>query len=326
VNTPPVIRQETPDQPAVRALVEALDDYQRGLYPAESNHLLDLAALLRPEVLFAVARDVQGEAVGIAALVQQGDAGELKRMFVPTSQRGRGTAKALLAWLQAQALRRGLRRLQLETGIHQPEAIGLYERAGFVRRGPFGDYREDPLSVFMEKPLPALRFERLEPSDTLALQELAEVLHASVHAGASIGFVLPFERQEALAFWEGLLPAVRSGGRELWLARVDGRVMGTVSLVLDMLPNGRHRAEVSKLQVHPQARRFGLARALMLLIEERARVHERSLLVLDTRTGDGAEALYGSMGYELCGTIPDFARAHDGERLDSTSVMFKRLR
>jgi putative acetyltransferase len=154
VNPPPLIRAEPADQPAVLALIEALDEYQRGLYPPESNHLLDLAALQRPEVLFAVARDAAGEVVGIAALVQQGDAAELKRMYVPPSQRGRGTARALLAWLQAQALRRGVRRLQLETGIHQPEAIGLYERAGFVRRGPFGDYREDPLSVFMEKLLP----------------------------------------------------------------------------------------------------------------------------------------------------------------------------
>lgn len=149
------IALESPDQPEVLRLIEALDAYQRSLYPPESNHLLDLAALMRPEVLFAVARDREGQACGIAALVVQDDgSAELKRMMVPPQQRGRGVAKALLQALQDQALQRGVRMLRLETGIHQHEALGLYERAGFVRRGPFGDYAHDPLSVFMEKPLP----------------------------------------------------------------------------------------------------------------------------------------------------------------------------
>jgi putative acetyltransferase len=79
--------------------------------------------------------------------------GELKRMYVPPRHRGRGVARALLAVLEAEARAAGATALMLETGIRQPEALSLYEREGFVRCGPFGDYAEDPFSVFMQKPL-----------------------------------------------------------------------------------------------------------------------------------------------------------------------------
>ena len=144
---------ESPDQPDVVALIDALDAYQRSLYPPESNHLLDLAALCRPEVLFAVARDEAGAVVGCGAVVLRADHGEVKRMFVSPLARGQGLAKALLHRLEDEARARGCRALMLETGIHQHEALALYERDGYRRRGPFGDYAEDPLSVFMAKSL-----------------------------------------------------------------------------------------------------------------------------------------------------------------------------
>lgn len=148
------IAAETPDQPEVRALIDALDAYQRALYPAESNHLLDMAALLRPEVLFLVARDAaSGAATGCGAVVLKARYGEVKRMIVSPASRGRGVARALLAALEAGAVERGCIELRLETGIHQPEALALYARCGFERCAPFGDYLDDPLSVFMRKPL-----------------------------------------------------------------------------------------------------------------------------------------------------------------------------
>jgi putative acetyltransferase len=145
------IALEPADQPDVIALIDELDAYQKPLYPAESHHGIDIRALGRPNVLFAVARDEAGAAVGCGAIVLEADYGEVKRMFVRPAIRGAGIAKALLAVLEAEAARRGCGRLMLETGIRQPQALGLYERLGFVRRGPFGDYAEDPLSVFMEK-------------------------------------------------------------------------------------------------------------------------------------------------------------------------------
>jgi putative acetyltransferase len=145
-----IINAETPDQPEVRDMLARLDAYCAALYPAESNHLPDIASLMQGDVLFLVARDVDGAAVGCAALVKRQAYGEVKRMFVDERRRGLGTGRKLLEHLVMFARMSGLSVLRLETGIRQPEAIGLYERMGFERRAPFGDYREDPLSLFME--------------------------------------------------------------------------------------------------------------------------------------------------------------------------------
>ncbi len=138
-------------QPEVIALIEALDAYQIPLYPAESHHGIDMAALSEPNVLFAVARDGQGVAVACGAIVVGPEYGELKRMYTLPSHRGQGIARALLALLEAEAQTRGVSEFTLETGYLQHEAIGLYERLGYCRCGPFGDYAEDPNSVFMRK-------------------------------------------------------------------------------------------------------------------------------------------------------------------------------
>lgn len=169
---PYAIALEPPDQPEVIALIEALDAHQVPLYPAESHHGIDLAALGRPEVVFAVAREpAQGRAVACGAIVvgplaglpgggppdPPGPllAGELKRMYTVPAHRGRGIARRLLARLEAEALARGCRAFALETGYLQPEAIGLYERSGYRRCPPFGNYVDDPNSVFLVKPAPA---------------------------------------------------------------------------------------------------------------------------------------------------------------------------
>ncbi len=144
---------ESPEQPEVVALIAELDAYQNSLYPAESCHLIDMAELKRPNVVFAVARNAQREAIGCGAVVLGPAYAELKRMFVRPHLRGQGVAKALLAMLEDEAARRGCSLLRLETGIGQPEALGFYDRAGYTRRGPFGEYTNDPLSVFMQKRL-----------------------------------------------------------------------------------------------------------------------------------------------------------------------------
>jgi putative acetyltransferase len=148
---PMLVALETVDQPEVIQLISALDAYQGALYPAESNYHLSVEALKAPNVLFAVARAEDGVVIGCGAIVLFDGYGELKRMFVPPAQRGRGVAKAIMAFLEAHAVQRNCHLLRLETGIHQPEAHGLYSRAGYTRRGPYGDYPDDPLSVFMEK-------------------------------------------------------------------------------------------------------------------------------------------------------------------------------
>lgn len=147
------IARESPDQPEVIALIAELDAYQDGLYPPESRYALDLGSLLQPNVLFMVARDESGCALGCGAMVLHEDYGELKRMYVKPAGRGRGLGRRLLARLETEALTIGCERAMLETGPYQPEALALYAAAGYERRGPFGAYRDDPLSVFMEKRL-----------------------------------------------------------------------------------------------------------------------------------------------------------------------------
>jgi len=148
------IREERPDQPDVVRLIEALDALMVGLYPPESNHLLDIETLLGPQVIFLVAR-AAGEAVGCGAIVKDARGwGEIKRMFVMPEQRGKRLGARLLSRLESAAQKAELPMLRLETGIHNKDALALYRRAGFTECEPFGDYKPDPLSVFMEKALP----------------------------------------------------------------------------------------------------------------------------------------------------------------------------
>jgi putative acetyltransferase len=144
---------ESPRQPDVERLLEALDAYQGALYPAESNHFLDVEALAAPGIRFFVARR-DGRAVGCGALrIDAAGYGELKRMFVSPEARGLKLGRRILDRIEEEARREGLAWLRLETGIHQPEALGLYRSAGYAEREAFGEYKPDPLSVFMEKSL-----------------------------------------------------------------------------------------------------------------------------------------------------------------------------
>ena len=142
---------EHPDQSDVARLIKELDTYQTPLYPLSSHHGIDMAALCEPNVVFAVARSDDGQAVGCGAVVLGGEYGEIKRMYVRPGSRGQGIAKALLAFLESQASLQGLTAFKLETGSKQSEAIDLYSRSGYVPCGPFGEYTEDPNSVFMSK-------------------------------------------------------------------------------------------------------------------------------------------------------------------------------
>ncbi len=158
------------------------------------------------------------------------------------------------------------------------------------------------------------------------LPAMGEMMRACVHAGASIGYILPFSAEDGVSFWESkVLPRLDAGGLVLLVARENGRVAGTVQLDRDTPPNQPHRAEVRKLMVDPAFRRRGLARRLMAEIEEEARGLGRSLLTLDTRTGDAAEPLYLSLGYAVSGIIPGYCLDPAEPKFDSTTIMYKRL-
>ncbi len=123
-------------------LLAALDAFLESLYPPESNPTLDIDTLCAPNIRFFVARR-EGKAVGCGALRID--------LFVHPEARGRKLGRAILMRIEEQASREGLALMRLETGIHQAAALALYRRAGYAERGPFGEYRSDPLSHFFEK-------------------------------------------------------------------------------------------------------------------------------------------------------------------------------
>ena len=151
-----VIEPLGPDLPEAQAMIEASDAFYLNLYPAESNHLESSADLKSPGVLF-VGCWLDGRLVGTGAfkpMRDDGEYGEIKRVFVATSCRGLGLSRRIMEYLESELAGRGIACVRLETGIYQPEALGLYRRLGYRERGPFGAYVPDPLSVFMEKRLP----------------------------------------------------------------------------------------------------------------------------------------------------------------------------
>ena len=145
------ITAANPAQPSVRILIDELDTYQLSLYPAESNHLLGIETLVRPQMRFFAAA-VCGDVLGIGGCWLHEDYAEIKRVYVSPRARGLGLARKLMERIEDEARAHGMKLARLETGIHQPEAIGLYRKLGYVECGSFGDYPlDDPNSVFMEK-------------------------------------------------------------------------------------------------------------------------------------------------------------------------------
>lgn len=145
------IHEERPDSPDASQLISELQDLLEPLYPPESRHGYPIEKLLQEKVAFFVIR-VDDVPAGCGAIKLFGSVyGEVKRMYVRPQFRGQGLAKRMLEELEHYAHQRGLSLLRLETGIHQTEAIALYEKYGFKQIPPFGPYREDPLSRCYEK-------------------------------------------------------------------------------------------------------------------------------------------------------------------------------
>ncbi|MFC4012066.1 GNAT family N-acetyltransferase [Nonomuraea purpurea] len=154
--------------------------------------------------------------------------------------------------------------------------------------------------------------------------ELAALLVDAVDDGASVGFVTPFGRKEAAAWWRAQAPAVADGSHLLWACRDGSGITATVSLVLTSKPNARHRAEIAKLLVRRDVRGRGLSRALLAAAEQAARAAGVGLLTLDTETGSTAERVYLTGGWTRFGIVPGYACSPDGTPRDC-SFFYKRL-
>lgn len=157
-----------------------------------------------------------------------------------------------------------------------------------------------------------------------AIPQLTRLFRDTVAEGASLGYLWPFPPEEAEGFWRDVAGAVGRGDTVLLVAMIDGQIEGTVQLGLKLPPNQPHRADIKKLMVHPDARGRGLSRQLMEAAEAVASARGRSLLVLDTATGEPAEKIYQHLGWKEAGVIPGYALFPDGRPCDTT-VYYKAL-
>ncbi|MGE5096615.1 MAG: N-acetyltransferase family protein [Betaproteobacteria bacterium] len=164
---------------------------------------------------------------------------------------------------------------------------------------------------------------RVASADDSLHDALCDLLADTVEGGASVGFVLPLTRDIASRYWRQVEAAL-ADGLDLWVARSEGRVVGSVQLDPCRKPNAPHRAELMKLLVLRSHRGRGIARSLLAAAEAHARAAGRTLLVLDTERGSTAEAIYRHLGWHRAGEIPGYARTPHG-KLHPTVYYYKQL-
>jgi GNAT superfamily N-acetyltransferase len=139
------------------------------------------------------------------------------------------------------------------------------------------------------------------------LQGLCDVLIDCVEGGASVSFMLPMTGVKAMAFWQQVSAGLEQNRLRVLLAEsADGTVLGTTQVLLDQPENQPHRGAVAKMLVHRSARRRGIGAALLSAAERLALQLGKTLLVLDTASGD-AERLYARQGWQFSGEIPHYA-------------------
>jgi GNAT superfamily N-acetyltransferase len=150
------------------------------------------------------------------------------------------------------------------------------------------------------------------------IQELSDVLIDCVEGGASVSFMLPVARATAVAFWRSVAHSVLRRERILLVAQnAAGQIIGTVQIIFAQAENQPHRADIAKMLVHRRARRQGIGAALLAAAERGARSAGKTLLVLDTASGD-AERLYAKLGWLRCGVVPGYALLPGGGLCDTT--------
>jgi GNAT superfamily N-acetyltransferase len=275
------------------------------------------------------AMEAGGQIVGMVATrpFADGQSWELCKMYASQARRGAGMAQTLIRTAEAHARANGATRMTLWTDTRFDRAHRFYEKGGYVRLGPLRVVNDKSNSVEFAytKPLTGVWIERLDVAAAASAERsLALILQECVEAGASVSFNAPLPLPRASAYWREKARQVATRGRVLLLAWLDGEIAGTVTLDMDMPQNQPHRADLQKLLVRPSARRRGVARQLMERVEQEARAEGRNLLVLDTRTGDPAEQLYRSMGWQFVGEIPDFCRNAD-DTLSGTLIFWKKV-
>jgi ribosomal protein S18 acetylase RimI-like enzyme len=149
-----------------------------------------------------------------------------------------------------------------------------------------------------------------------SLDDLVSLLRDAVESGAAVGFLPPLSDKDARLHWRRLIERLPTGLTVLLGAREDGHLVGCVHLELENRPNGKHRAEVIMLLVGLGYRRRGIGRSLMRALDKEAQRRGRTLLVVEIRKGDPAEALCRQMHFQEAGIVPRYARSASGALQD----------
>ena len=270
------------------------------------------------------AAEAAGQIIGMIATMPHG-AGtwEICRVYTLPSTHGSGLGRQLLETAEAHARAAGATRLVLWSDTRFDRAHRFYEKQGYVRAGPIRVLHDISNSLEFGYAKPVNGIELLDAAAAASAERrLAEILCACVDAGASVSYLPPLAPDVARASWKRVTSDIAAGRRLLLAAWSDAHLVGTAMLEFAAQPNQQHRAEVQKVLVHPDARRRGIARALMLRIEEEAERAGKSLLTLDTRQGDPAEAMYRSLGWNEVGLIPGYAMIANGS-LCATVLFWK---
>jgi ribosomal protein S18 acetylase RimI-like enzyme len=274
------------------------------------------------------AAEAGGAIVGmVATRPLEGRNWEICRLYVDPASHGSGLASALIDAAEAHARACGGTVMKLWTDTRFDRAHRFYEKHSYVRHGAIRVLhdRSNSIEFAYAKPLASTVVWRLDAAGAASAEgRLAHVLKDCVEAGASVSFLPPLDLSAARAFWRRAASAVATGQLLLLAGWRDGALVGTVQLDLAMPPNQPHRGDLQKLLVSPQARRQGVARRLMQEVETAARAAGRTLLVLDTRAGDGGETLYRGLGWIEAGRIPGYAVNPDGTLCD-TVLFYRRI-
>ncbi len=276
------------------------------------------------------AAEADGNVAGMVCTYPlSGGAWEIGKMYVARAYRGGGVAHDLVDAAEQFARSQGAVRMKLWSDTRFDRAHRFYEKRSYVRSGPIrvlGD-KSNTIEFAYAKPLTGVVIERLDAAGAASAEvPLARILAACVNGGASVSFLPPLEMDRARAFWRGVAGGVARGEKILLAAWLDGAMAGTVQLDLATPPNQPHRGDLAKMLVHPEARRRGIARLMLDRAEAEAAAAGRSLLVLDTREGDLAEALYRSAGWTEAGRIPGYALNADRTTPHATVLFYKTVK
>jgi len=316
------------EMPELHALATYYANAGGALWVAEDAGTVVGMAATRPVVIArseATRQSAAWEAPVLSATSEQSPTWETCRVYVHPSLHGTGLGHRLLDTAEAHASAAGAARIVLWSDTRFDRAHRFYEKRSYVRAGPIRVLHDISNSLEFAYAKPVNGIEMLDAAAAASAERrLAEILIACVAGGAGVSFLPPLAPETARDFWKRATTEIAAGRQKLFCGWVDGVLAGTVTLHIGTPPNQPHRAEVQKLLVHPDARRHGLARALMQRAELEAASAGRSLLTLDTRAGHAAERMYREMGWQEAGRIPGYALSADGTPGD-TVFFWKRI-